>query len=146
MITSMDVEQLQEIAESFVSAIEEAKYNFSFKDRMSRYPKGCCDDATDLFAHFLSEKYGIITTRIDGAYYADDPEDNDWHTWLEVDGYVVDLTAYQYMEYDNIYVGEYDSFHKRYEIQKQKYRGFYDLGQDCWERMQGLYDQIVEKM
>ena len=30
MITSMDVEKIQEIAESFVSAIEEAKNNFSF--------------------------------------------------------------------------------------------------------------------
>lgn|GEM_PF-5901589 len=142
----MIMDEIRDIAEKFVDAVEEAKSEFSIKDRMHRFPKGCCDDATDLFAYFLSERYGIISTRIDGSYYSDDPEENDWHTWLEVEGNVVDLTAYQYNEYSGIYVGRYDEFHKRYEMKRLPYRGFYDLGEGCWDRMQELYDKIIEKM
>lgn len=142
----MKIDDIVRLSEAFVDAIKETKTDFPVKDRMSRFPRGCCDDVSDLFANFLFEKYGECSTRVDGAFYADDPENNDWHTWLEIDGYVVDLSAYQYKEYSGIYVGNYDEFHKRYEIEKQRYRGFRDLGEGCWERMQYLYDCIISRM
>ena len=134
-------------AELFRKATDEAKWNIPTKYRMHGFPRGCCDDATDLFAHYLNQKYGIQTTRVDGEYYTDHIEERDWHTWLEVDGLIVDLTADQYPEYyKRIYVGSYDDFHNRYEMKRQTYRGFLDLGPDCWSWMQEIYDLIHEEL
>ena len=128
---------------AFRQAIDNAKFNFDSNDRMRRFPHGCCDDATDLFAYHLYRKYGLLTTRVDGTYYADNPEDNDWHVWLEVERIIVDLTSDQYLEYADIFVGTSDSFHDRYDQRRLKYKRFYDLAEGCWNRMQYLYNQIV---
>ena len=147
MEKTMRLTELTKEAIHFRQVIDKVKYNFSARDRMREFPKGCCDDAADLFAHYLYSEFQIETIRVDGSYYDDNPENNDWHTWLEVDGYVVDLIADFYCEYyDDIYVGKYDAFHNRYEQKRQQYRGFIDLCEDCYERMQSLYDAIESQM
>ena len=131
-------------ANSFRDAIECARDNneFSIRDRMSQFPRGCCDDASDLFAHFLWKEYHLCSIRVDGTYYADDPENNIWHTWLEVDGIVVDLTVDQFAIDKRIYVESADSFYMSFETRKEKYVGFLSLGDGCWTRMKNLYDAI----
>ena len=61
------MDEIRDIAERFVDAVEEAKSEFSIKDRMHRFPKGCCDDATDLFAYYLSERYGLSVDKCEKA-------------------------------------------------------------------------------
>lgn len=134
--------ELDSEAKLFRNAIDQAKWNIPTNYRMHGFPRGCCDDATDLFAHYLNQKYGILTTRVDGAYYPDSIENRDRHTWLEVNSLIVDLTADQYPNYQRIYIGPYDDFHNRYEMKRQTYRGFTDPGSSCWGWMQEIYDLI----
>ena len=37
----MIMDEIRDIAERFVDAVEEAKSEFSIKERMHRFPKGC---------------------------------------------------------------------------------------------------------
>lgn len=143
----MDYESLLNLAKKFRNAIDLAQYEIPCGDRMRNFPKGCCDDAADLFAFFLYERYGVLSTIVDGKYIGRNPEDDDWHTWLEVNGYIVDLVAeYYHLFYNDIFVGTTDEFHRRYETKKQVYRGFIDLGEDCQKRMEDLYSHIVGHM
>lgn len=149
----MTTKQLFDIAVSFRRAIVDARDEraFSFRDRMSRFPNGCCDDTADLFAHFLYHKYGIVSTRIDGTHYDDNPDNNCSHSWQEIDGLIIDLTGSQfrydtvYINYDkDVYIGPMDAFHKLFEKTNIKqYKGIEDLNSDCWDRMFKLYDTII---
>ena len=137
-------ELIEHEANVFRDAIDRS--SFDLKDRMSGFPRGCCDDATDLFANYLFEKYDMVTVRVDGSFYPDNFDERDWHTWLEIGDVIVDLSADQYSEYDYIYVGEYDVFHKRYELEKREYIGFKNFSDSCWERMERLYKTIISNI
>ena len=149
----MTKKELTGIAVKFHHAIIAAKEDaaFAYKDRMSRFPEGCCDDTADLFTHYLYTKYGIVSTRIDASYHDGNPENNCSHSWQEIDDIVIDLTGSQFkndrvfLNYNKeVYVGPIDAFHELFEIdRKERSRGIEDLSVDCWDRMYHLYDTII---
>lgn len=49
---SLNEDEIYNITEAFRMAILDAKYDrrFQYRDRMSNFPGGCCDDASDLLA------------------------------------------------------------------------------------------------
>lgn len=63
--------QLTNLATRFRQAIVTAKKKRAFlrNDRMSEFPRGCCDDTADLFSHYLYHEYGTVSIRIDGSYH-----------------------------------------------------------------------------
>ena len=74
------------IADTFRLAILDAKYDrrFQYRDRMCNFPGGCCDDASDLLAYYLFEKYNIHTEQGNGVYRDDTPEHTTNHVWWVV--------------------------------------------------------------
>ena len=150
----MTTGQLRAEAARFRKAIEKAKSNiqFSYKDRMSRFPRGCCDDTADLFAHYLFRVFGVTTIRVDGAYYDGNPENNCSHSWQELDGIIIDLTGDQF-EYnpvflnysESVYVGPIDDFHKLFEVERRVQScGIESLASASWNRMYQLYNTIMQ--
>lgn len=145
--------RLLSIATQFRQAIVAAKEDkaFAFNDRMSGFPRGCCDDAADLFAHYLYHKYRIVSIRIDGAHHDGNPENNCGHSWQEIEGLIVDLTGSQFyynstlLNYDiDVYVGQMDEFHSLFEVERSfPSRGIEELSEGCWCRMYGLYEIII---
>ena len=145
-LAGVDMIDYYTLATEFRRKIEYAceSHRFSARDRMSRFPMGCCDDSTDLFANYLWQTCGIRSYRVDGVYFADNSEDSIWHTWLEVENVIIDLTADQFPDYESMYVGKADSFHQKFEVHSREfYRGFLDLSENCWSRMQDCYDAII---
>ena len=73
---SLNEDEIYNITEAFRMAILDAKYDrrFQYRDRMSNFPGGCCDDASDLLAYYLLEKYNIHTEQGNGVYRDDNPE------------------------------------------------------------------------
>ena len=55
----LDKKEIYKITNNFRLAILDAKEDrrFYFRDRMSNFPSGCCDDASDLLAYFLLESF-----------------------------------------------------------------------------------------
>lgn len=93
--------QLEKEANRFRQAIEDAKAAGEFKpdryksERMNNFPHDCCDDAADLFTHYLFQKYKIDSIRIDGEYY-DEKIGHCAHSWQVTDGWLIDLTGDQF--------------------------------------------------
>lgn len=71
----MKNQDVYNIAVNFRKAIIEAKANreFSFQDRMIKFPNGCCDDSCDLLAYYLYETYYIHTKQVNGVYRDKNP-------------------------------------------------------------------------
>lgn len=61
----MGENELYQIAFHFREAIVAAKTNgeFNFRDRMHRFPGGCCDDTCDLLGFYLWENTGFTQAK-----------------------------------------------------------------------------------
>lgn len=143
---TLNEDELYDIAEAFRLAILDAKYDgrFHYRDRMSNFPGGCCDDASDLFAYYLLEKYNIHTEQGNGIYSDDDPEHTTNHAWLIVNAEsYIDITATQFMFCGaftkDVYVGK--SFYFYEELDDVKICDNYDIAQD--ERLWNDYKIII---
>ena len=58
---SLNEDEIYNITEAFRMAILDAKYDrrFQYRDRMSNFPGGCCDDASDLLAYSAFNSTGL---------------------------------------------------------------------------------------
>jgi hypothetical protein len=85
------------------------------------FPTGCCRDASFLLARMLDRCFGF--TAIEYVWGSRGAE-ADWHThgWLEIDGWIVDVTADQFPEVSlPVIVARPDSsqFHTSFQCQKR---------------------------
>ncbi len=126
----MTCQDIYNIAVNFRSAILQAKYDreFDVKDRMHRFPRGCCDDSCDIFAYYLATEYHFHTLQGKGTYYDDNPYNTTNHAWLITDNkIIIDLTADQFPYFHmcdkGIYVGKENSFYQNLE-RKQIYDNY----------------------
>lgn len=115
----MNVEEIYNITEKFRLAILDAKFDrrFHYRDRMSNFPSGCCDDASDLLAYYLMEKYNLYTEQGTGTYRDNNPYNKTNHAWLVLNRkIIIDITATQFMFCGafskDIYVGKKCSFYQ----------------------------------
>ena len=121
------MEDIYSIAFAYRAAIMAAKLNGEFNirgrdglDRMSYFPRGCCDDSCDLLAQYLSTKYGIHTKQGNGRYRDKNPNNTTYHAWLVTsDNTIIDITADQFVFFshypEGVYVGPENPFYKRLE-------------------------------
>ena len=154
------IEELYNEASHFRKAIETAKDEGEFKpkpykaERMNGFPIDCCDDTSDLFAHYLFSKFKLVTERVDGSYYNNELNCTCYHSWLLVNNLIVDLTGDQFdsssslkIKAPKVYVGYIDDFHRQFEeVRNVKSCGIDSLGSGCHERMYGLYSAIMNYM
>ena len=112
----MIMKDLRLLSEQFRRAIDAAyadnqfdwEYEPYHKDRMMRFPDGCCDDTCDLFWHYLLIEHNIVLQQI-SCYYI---KGNTRHNWLETqDGLIVDLTGDQFKGRPAVYVDFDDGFY-----------------------------------
>jgi hypothetical protein len=127
--------ELYELVFSFRKAIEEAVSDgrFEHKNRMSGFPRGCCDDACDLLGMYLSEN-GIDTMQVFGTFRDAIPEHIQNHAWLLMsDKTIIDITGDQFSDrrellyYDTpVYVGREDALHRKFK--DRRYHENFDFG------------------
>ncbi len=139
------------LAEKFRVAIEQVKEN-NEKDSLyffQRFPSGCCDDASDLLAQYLSDN-GIQTFQVRRDFC--EPELQS-HTWLSTENkIVIDITGDQFKHnriyncFDiPLYVGGESDFHKMFQN-----RDFYydcelqNICGDAKSRLINLYRKILK--
>lgn len=84
---------------------------------LAKYPSGCCRLASDIFGVVLVSN-GIKSVRI--ACYGEDRSDSlRTHAWVELGRTIVDITCYQFKEWDYIYVGNLTNWHRKFLDQKR---------------------------
>ena len=110
---------LLKICKDFRKAIEAVcdEGGFSLKDRMHRFPGGCCDDTCDLLAFYLMEEYDIETRQLIKIYEPDEPELRCNHAVLLLnDNRIIDLTGDQFPGGTAVYFGEENDFYQAMEF------------------------------
>lgn len=137
------------IAASFRSAIIISKQNgeFSGRDRMSKFPNGCCDDSCDLLGYYLYDRYKIYTEQGNGVYRDNNHYNTTNHAWLVMNGdTIIDITGNQFKYYagfdEEVYVGKENSFYEKLE-EKWIYKN-HDITQN--ERLWNDYLIIMSNM
>ena len=149
MYNALTEEEIYELAMKFRLAILKVRNNrgFEIRDRMSNFPRGCCDDASDLFAYYLYENYKINTKQEKGRYSDEEPENTTNHVWLVTDeDIIIDITADQF-EFgrclkNGVYVGRNNDFYMKLE-DKEIYES-YDITQS--NRLWNDYNIIVSNI
>ena len=123
-------------------------------ERMNSFPIGCCDDTADLFSHYLFDKYGIVSIRVDGTCFDKYRRCSFNHSWQVVNGWIVDLTGDQFdndpaliVKGQAVYVGGSSFFHEQFEVDREELsKGIETLNGACWERMYRLYEIIMNNI
>lgn len=128
----MKSKDIYKIAVAFRAAIVSAKYDrrFHYRDRMSNFPGGCCDDSCDLLAYYLYTTYKIRTRQGIGTYRDNDPNNTTDHAWLIMyDNTIIDITGDQFRYCagytDEVYVGVETLFYKK--LERKQVRDNYDI-------------------
>lgn len=119
---------LHRIAQNFRDAIEAAKSNREPYIFFDKFPTGQCGYTTELLAKFLSSKGYTDMIYETGVYHWEDFEVNadhepNQHTWLLVEGLVIDITGDQFRYYDepvknntSVYVGPKTPYFELFEV------------------------------
>ena len=128
----MNSKDIYKIAVAFRAAIVSAKYDrrFHYRDRMSNFPGGCCDDSCDLLAYYLYTTYKIRTRQGVGTYRDNDPNNTTGHAWLIMDdNTIIDITGDQFRYCagytDEVYVGTETLFYKK--LERKQIQDNYDI-------------------
>ena len=145
----MNSKNIYKIAVAFRAAIVSAKYDrrFHYRDRMSNFPGGCCDDSCDLLAYYLYTTYKIRTRQGIGTYRDNDPNNTTDHAWLIMyDNTIIDITGDQFRYCagytDEVYVGVETLFYKK--LERKQVRDNYDITKDA--RLLDDYQIIMSYM
>ncbi len=145
----MKSKDIYKIAVAFRAAIVSAKYDrrFHYRDRMSNFPGGCCDDSCDLLAYYLYTTYKIRTRQGIGTYRDNDPNNTTDHAWLIMyDNTIIDITGDQFRYCagytDEVYVGVETLFYKK--LERKQVRDNYDITKDA--RLLDDYQIIMSYM
>lgn len=128
MIKYDQIYNLHRIAQSFRDAIDAAKANGEPYIFFNKFPTGQCGYTTELLAKYLTS---IGYTRMiyeSGVYYWEDSDSNpdhipQQHTWLLVEGLVIDITGDQFKSFDvpvkndiSVYVGPKTPYYELFEV------------------------------
>ncbi len=85
-----------------------------FPVAISEFPRGHCGVASDFLAQWMANK-GV--TNIE---YVCGSRGDQTHGWLEIKGYIIDITADQFIDFNQkVYVETDRSFHDTFENQKR---------------------------
>jgi len=121
MMTSYS--EIKKMVLDFRRAIEVAQANKEPGEFFRKFPVGQCGNTSDMLAqYFIDNGIGPITY-VNGTYYGNGFNDIQSHTWLVVNGLVIDITGDQFKYREEplkndvpVYVGEMTKYYQIFEI------------------------------
>lgn len=115
--------ELETLIFNFRKAIEAAKENNEAGEFFRKFPVGQCGNTSDILAQYLIDNGIGPITYVNGTYYGDDYDDRWAHTWLVVNGFVIDITGDQFKDKAEplkndvpIYIGPMTEYYRLFEI------------------------------
>lgn len=114
--------ELDVLVFNFRKAIEIAKSNNESGEFFRKFPVGQCGNASDMLAQYLIDNKITPVTYVNGTFHGG------WdnicsHTWLVVNGLVIDITGDQFKYHDKpltydipVYIGPMTEFYEMFEV------------------------------
>lgn len=140
-MSKIKIEDLKKACQIFRDQIiknDKIKENSIFRE----FPNGCCADASLILAKFLEQKgFGICK-------YVRGQKGIPTHAWLENEGFIIDITADQFDEIDEmVIVSKNSEFHLEYDIIcKASYKESFGGGGSVDSELVPIYDEIVNSI
>jgi len=119
-----------------------------------QFPDGCCDDASLLLAAFLTDNSIDGARRVSGCI-EEDRGDQTSHTWLELNGLIIDITADQELfadrELSGVLVLADSGFHGAFTVDKRQtaladFRVFFKDDPMALAAFQYNFDRILQAL
>ena len=114
--------KLEILVSNFREAIEIAKANKERGELFREFPVGQCGHTSDILAQYLIDNRIGPVIYVNGTYYGDD-WDRWSHTWLVVEGLVIDITGDQFKYHKEpltynvpIYIGPMIEYYQLFEV------------------------------
>lgn len=114
---------LEILVYNFRKAIEAAKKNNEHGELFRKFPIRQCGHTSDILAQYLIDNGFSPVTYVNGTYYGDHFDDRQAHTWLLVNGLVIDITGDQFKHHEEplkynipIYIGPMTEYYRLFEI------------------------------
>lgn len=77
------------------------------------FPEGACGNSSDFLGYWLE------LINIEGLEYVWGQNGDISHGWLEINGYIIDITGDQFSEIPPVYISKDKSFHNSFEDQRR---------------------------
>ncbi|MBL0385622.1 hypothetical protein JJB07_03070 [Tumebacillus sp. ITR2] len=107
---------------------------------LSRFPRGACGDTSDLLAMYL------VDNGFSNVSYVCGMDGSQSHAWLEFDGWLVDITADQFVGVDeSVIVTKDRSFHDRFKRQISVHGNPERHNKQVFERLSSAYLLVLSK-
>jgi len=136
-----DIKEVEELALNFRLAIENmTEDDFIGSPWFSSFPRGCCGDASELLAKYFIQN-GISVEYVWGM------NKNQSHAWLEYMGYIIDITADQFLDInDKIVISKDKKWHSKFKRQSRRNSNFEIDNEINRERLGELYRNITARI
>ncbi len=149
----MEQKEIVGLASKFRTALEKlaVEPEAFWKTITNRFPNGCCDDASMLFAAYLADHGYPGAMWVHGENGGRTCELKS-HVWLELGGLIIDLTADQFGGYDlpAVLVTPFSSFHQGFEVKKgpeiADFRTRYAADERALLYLKAMYQKAVKLM
>ena len=112
---------------------------------VAEFPNGCCDDASLLLAAYLTDHGFAGALRVHGEYGGEKSELSS-HVWLELDGWIIDITADQvpFERYGlpGFIVEKQSEFHATFSINREELKNadFREYLENCPDALAYSHD------
>lgn len=114
---------LEELVFTFRHAIDTAISNGENGYYFRKFPTGQCGTTSDMLAQYLIDNGYRQIIYVNGTYYGNTPFECQSHTWIEVNGLVIDITGDQFKYHNKplkynipVYVGPMTVYYQQFEI------------------------------
>lgn len=145
----MTADELTEVVAQFRNAVDKvAPFSRKFA-ALKGFPKGCCKDASFLFARVLDARHGAAeVTFVSGQ--RGPPLEWVTHGWLETDKLIIDVTADQFadaMGLPFVIPIEDSVFHKTWEERgRYRYPGFWRFNEEAAPDFEASFEALLAEM
>lgn len=138
----MNIDQIRSHAQEFRAAIEQMEISeFPGSSFFESFPSGCCSDTSELFAKYLSEN-GVKVEYVCGIN-----ECGQSHAWIELENYIIDLTADQFTDVSSkITITQERIWHTQFMIEERRIADFESINDFNSRRLRLIYDNILKKI
>jgi hypothetical protein len=108
------------LAEQFRAALEKVRNDATLPGHFKDFPRGTCGDTSDILSKFL-ESHGIDNIEYVCGVFRDGKS----HAWLEVAGYIIDITADQFPDvFQRVIVSKESLWHDEFEERQRRKAGY----------------------
>lgn len=138
-----EIQRLRRTATAFHDAITQTDFSRTGLN-LRNFPFECCHHATSLLGVFLHEGAFAGITKMSGR--RPDGEDGKHH-WLEINGIVVDITAYQFADVDEkVIVSQSSGWHSALDGKPLPLGVEGESEQEYFERIKAFYNEQYDDL